>query len=177
MRRLSSHIRSNVIGYVALFVALGGTGYAATSLPANSVGASQIRNHSITPVKLNPSTITGSVRAWALVSATGEVIASGGRPTVTAPQIDPGVYSIRWGVRLPNACATIASIDGRSPAPTETISIPGGAQPVVAGYASQVRTQTYARQGTPRRVSETSLVTLDQAGQPMALAFDVAVIC
>ena len=31
--RILSHLRSNVVGYVAMFIALGGTSYAALSLP------------------------------------------------------------------------------------------------------------------------------------------------
>lgn len=41
-----------VIAYLALFTALGGTSYAALSLPANSVGSRQIRNHSVKPLDL-----------------------------------------------------------------------------------------------------------------------------
>jgi len=41
-----SHLRSNAVAYAALFVALGGTGYAAT-LPRNSVGASQIKTAAV----------------------------------------------------------------------------------------------------------------------------------
>src|SRR5262249_14784608 len=37
----------------ALFVALGGTTYASTSLPANSVGTKQIRNRAVTASKIN----------------------------------------------------------------------------------------------------------------------------
>jgi uncharacterized iron-regulated protein len=40
------------VSIVALFVALGGTGYAALSLPKNSVGTQQIRNRSINTAKL-----------------------------------------------------------------------------------------------------------------------------
>jgi hypothetical protein len=71
----------------------------------------------------------------------------------------------------------VANIDQRSPTPTETVPISGGTQPIVAGYVTQVHTQTYARSGTPRRVAETGLVTVNQAGQPTPLAFDIAVIC
>ena len=39
--RVVQHIRSNVVAYIALFVALGGTSYAAIKLPANSVGTRQ----------------------------------------------------------------------------------------------------------------------------------------
>src|SRR3974390_395816 len=42
-----------VISLIALFVALGGTTYAATSLPANSVGTAQIQNKAVTAAKIN----------------------------------------------------------------------------------------------------------------------------
>jgi hypothetical protein len=38
-------------------VALGGVGYAATRLPANSVGARQIRKGAVTPTKLSKATL------------------------------------------------------------------------------------------------------------------------
>ena len=80
--RVIAHFRGNLVGWIALFVALGGTGYAAISIPRNSVGAAQIRNRSITPVKLNPSAIGGSVRAWAIIRANATVLASSGKPVV-----------------------------------------------------------------------------------------------
>jgi hypothetical protein len=178
MNRLITHLRANLVGWVALFVALGGTGYAAIRIPRNSVGSAQIRNHAITPVKFNPSAIGGSVRAWAIVRADGSVTASAGEPTVQVSDGAPGVYGIQWGVSLPKTCATVANVDARSPAPTETVPLPGGTtQGVVAGYVSQVHTQTVTRTTKPRRVAATGLVTLNQVGQPTALAFDVAVIC
>lgn len=67
--RLLHHLRQNLVAYLALFVALGGTGYTAINLPRNSVGARQIRNHSIDAVKLNPRSISASVSAWAIVQA------------------------------------------------------------------------------------------------------------
>ena len=54
MNAALTHLRKNVVAYVALFVALGGTSYAAVSLPAGSVGNRQLKNHSITPIKLKP---------------------------------------------------------------------------------------------------------------------------
>ena len=43
---------SNVVACIALFVALGGASYAATQLPKNSVGAAQLKKHSVTRSKL-----------------------------------------------------------------------------------------------------------------------------
>jgi hypothetical protein len=45
-----------VVALVALFVALGGGAYAALKLPANSVGAAQLKKKAVTPAKLSPAT-------------------------------------------------------------------------------------------------------------------------
>ncbi|MFZ0040769.1 MAG: hypothetical protein WAK93_05640, partial [Solirubrobacteraceae bacterium] len=86
MQKLLKHVKGNAIAYLALFVALGGTSYAAVNLPAGSVGSRQLRrgavtnkklaNGSVTPAKLNGKDIAGSVAMWARVSASGTVIAS-----------------------------------------------------------------------------------------------------
>jgi hypothetical protein len=51
-----------VISSIALFMSLGGVGYAATQLPNNSVGAAQLRNGSVSFTKIRPSAV-GNVRA------------------------------------------------------------------------------------------------------------------
>ncbi len=71
MTRILNHARTNFVAYIALFVALGGTSYAAFSLPANSVGRRQIQSRAIDPGKLDPNTIAASVRAWAVIVWTG----------------------------------------------------------------------------------------------------------
>jgi len=50
---------ATIVAYLALFVALGGTAYAATSLPANSVGTKQLRNGAVTTPKLRDQAVTG----------------------------------------------------------------------------------------------------------------------
>lgn len=81
MSRFLQHVRSNLVAYLALFVALGGTGYAAVALPANSVGPRQIRNRSIGAVKLNQSSIAASIKAWVNV----QVVGSGATTTSSSP--------------------------------------------------------------------------------------------
>lgn len=49
-----------VISLVALFVALGGTTYAATSLPANSVGAKQLKKNAVTSPKIKNGAVTAA---------------------------------------------------------------------------------------------------------------------
>jgi hypothetical protein len=50
-----------VVSLVALFLSVGGVGYAAISLPANSVGTAQLRNEAVTYKKIEPNTV-GAVR-------------------------------------------------------------------------------------------------------------------
>ncbi|MFZ1993392.1 MAG: hypothetical protein WAU75_04730 [Solirubrobacteraceae bacterium] len=175
MHRLIAHLRSNLVAWIALFVALGGTGYAAISIPRNSVGAAQIRNRSISPVKFNPSAIGGSVRAWAIVRANGTVLASSTKPVAFASVV-PGSYVIQWRVSLPRTCATVANPDERSPDHTP-IQLPnGGTASAAIGYVSNVDTETVPS-GNGRKIAQTSLNTFSQSGQPTPMAFDIAVIC
>jgi len=49
---------ANVIASIALFVALGGTGYAAIKLPKNSVGAKQLKKNAVTTSKVKNGTLS-----------------------------------------------------------------------------------------------------------------------
>jgi hypothetical protein len=59
MRRLRAPSPALVIALIALFIALGGTSYAAiTALPKNSVGSKQLKNGAVTKTKINKKTLT-----------------------------------------------------------------------------------------------------------------------
>ena len=47
-RRVATHLRSQWLGLVAVFIALGGTGYAAVSIPRHSISARQLKNGAVT---------------------------------------------------------------------------------------------------------------------------------
>jgi hypothetical protein len=77
---------ATLIACVALFVALGGTGYAAFSLPKNSVGSKQLKNNAVTTGKLKNGAVTagklknGAVTAGKLKNGAvtaGKINASG----------------------------------------------------------------------------------------------------
>jgi hypothetical protein len=132
MTRVFSHIKSNAVAYLALFVALGGTSYAALRIPAGSVGARQLKNHSITPIKFDRSAIGGYVRYWAKIDAAGTISASRPRahlvdwinqPTATFPG---GLVS--WNKAIPSACFALATTAG----PSDT----GGVTPVAVELMS-----------------------------------------
>jgi hypothetical protein len=51
---------ANVVSVLALFVALGGSAYAATQIPRNSVGTKQLKNGSITAAKIRNGAVTAA---------------------------------------------------------------------------------------------------------------------
>lgn len=57
---LLSFLRHNTIALIALFLALGGTAWAATALPANSVGTKQLKKNAVTSAKVKNDTIKGA---------------------------------------------------------------------------------------------------------------------
>jgi hypothetical protein len=57
MTRLSSYLRRHHIGLLALFIALGGTSYAAVSLSANSVGSRELKNRAVGSSELRDASI------------------------------------------------------------------------------------------------------------------------
>ena len=55
---MRAHLRRHVVGYLALFVALGGTSYAAVQLPSGSVAARQLRAGAVTGPGPLPAVLT-----------------------------------------------------------------------------------------------------------------------
>lgn len=157
MSKILRHVRSNAVAYVALFIALGGTGYAALRIPANSVGSRQIKNGAITPVKIDRHLITGSVRAWAEVSASGRLIAGEGgpKPVARTGADSLGQYLVTWKTDSFTRCAGAAG----TTAP--------GTSPLTPGFAV-----TQIQSG-----AEVQIDVYDAQGLPAALPFWVALLC
>ena len=79
---------ANVMATIAVFIALGGTSYAVTKLPANSVGSKQIRRGAVTPDKLARGVVVSGARgARGPAGPTGEAGPAGapGAPGARAP--------------------------------------------------------------------------------------------
>jgi hypothetical protein len=68
-RRLRTPSPAFVVSLIALFVALGGTTYAATRLPANSVGTLQLKNGAVTNKKVAKKLIVYGAKAAVIAAA------------------------------------------------------------------------------------------------------------
>lgn len=120
MRAVLDHVRRNVVAYIALFVALGGTSYATFSLPAGSVGAKQIRNHSITPIKFDRGSIGAVVMRWAVIKDGTQVVASRPRGAKVAWDSNNDSGVVTWGGGppgnprhpVPTGCFPLATAGG-----------------------------------------------------------------
>src|SRR5918912_1706395 len=109
-----------VIACVALLLALGGVGWAATALPRNSVGTAQLRNNAVTSRKVKNHSLlradfkNGQIPRGARgpvgpTGATGPKGATGARGP-TGPAGAAGTANIRWA--LVKADATIVAQSG-----------------------------------------------------------------
>ena len=167
MRQILTHVRHQGVAYVALFVALGGTTYAATSLPTGSVGAAQLRDGSLTPRKLNSSLIGGYIRAWAHVSSTGHVIA--GSPgaeafyrALTGTTLPGPNYFVGWSrAKLSGRCSPIVTLDENGP---------------VGSRGSTVEASMSGPE-FPKVRSSVAVVLANAADQNVPDNFVVAVVC
>jgi hypothetical protein len=157
MNRLAAHVRSNAVAYLALFVALGGTSYAAANLPANSVGNRQIRNGSVTPVKMDRALTAGAIRVWAEVSANGAVIAGEGHPKVQVQRGAIGHYTITWKTSSLRRCVAAGGV------PMAGNNLSSGFVAAATGFSVAPKIADVAVYNTQ--------------GQPAALTFWVAVLC
>jgi hypothetical protein len=84
MRRVLDHLRGNVVAYLALSVALGGTSYAAASLPRGSVGTAQLRPNAVTSAKVRDRSLATRDFSAATLGALG------GRTGPVGPAGTPG---------------------------------------------------------------------------------------
>lgn len=113
---------SNVIALLALFIALGGTSYAVTALPKNSVGTQQIKKDAVTGAKVKNGSLSSADFA-AGTPLKGDTGASGatGATGATGPQGATGAAG--------PAGAQYSSVDGDSqtnPIESNAVSVASG---------------------------------------------------
>jgi hypothetical protein len=77
-----------LVALLALFVALGGSSYAASQVRINSVGSKQLRNNPVTSNKIkNGAVNSNKVRNGSLLSADAALSPTGRGPAVAGVQV------------------------------------------------------------------------------------------
>lgn len=154
--RLSSLLRRRpsaplIISFAALFVALGGVGYAATQLPANSVGTSQIKNGSVGNWKLKFNAV-GSRKIQNGAVGAKQVKSSQVQLRVATPCSSGAIKAVGLSgtvtctPTLPNEVGTSAAAVtlGAGSTQVATESLPAGSSYLVLAYPHVVVTGTGA---------------------------------
>ena len=104
---------ANVVACMALFVALGGVGYAATKLPKNSVGSKQLKNGAVTTTLVEQA-LTVECETYATTVGTA-ALANG---AVTGAKVDAsslGTVPNATHANAANTAADATSLQGRPP--------------------------------------------------------------
>ena len=148
------YFRRHHIGLLALFIALGGTSYAAAKLPKNSVGSSQIRSGAVTQSKLEKSVQSKLAKAGAPgpAGATGAQGPKGDTGAQGPPGVqgdkgekgDPGLSSAVVGGN--NTSITIAAGDPILSQTSVTLERPGKVLVLVTGTFSVTCSGSCTRQ-------------------------------
>lgn len=98
LRHLSGHLAKNVVAYLALFIALGGTSVAAVSLKKNSVKAKNIARNAVSSPKVKDRSLRAQDFALGQLprGAQGEIGVAGAKGTVgdRGPQGAPGATKV-----------------------------------------------------------------------------------
>jgi hypothetical protein len=175
-----------VVACLALAVALGGTGYAAVALPANSVGTLQLKNGAVVAAKVKPRSLLassfkpgqllrGPQGAAGLPGAAGPPGPSGqkGDPatrlfgvvgnTQSGAALKPGASGIADVSRAPNPPGTYTVSFNQNVSNCAVLAVPADQDP------GQVTTQTV---GTAVTVN-----TFDSGGGSSNLDFAIAAFC
>ncbi len=115
MTNLASRLRArlnyaNVTASLALFIALGGTSYAATRLPRDSVASPQLVNRSILSADLGPSAKPRLIEVYVADPgresyATVNRKPAGNTVTVTRGASTPGIWNVKLQPRKREICA------------------------------------------------------------------------
>lgn len=160
MRNMSLHRRrpsaATAISLIALFVSLGGVGYAAVSVPDNSVGTAQLRHSSVTHSKLRFNSVSyqdiqpaavGRVRANLnqLQARVGTTCAPGGAigsidsaGKVNCNPARPAEFGTTATVTVPAALTSVADLNLPSGSSYLALANPSASVPASAPAPAQV---------------------------------------
>jgi len=105
MVRIGRYLANNAIGFLALFIALGGVSYAAVKIPPHSVGTKQLKAHAVGAKQLKASAVgSAQIRNGGVSAADlGRVLTSRVRTHTTQYDPSSSSHTMTWDAVDENA--------------------------------------------------------------------------
>jgi hypothetical protein len=97
---------ANVTASLALFIALGGTGYAVTSLPRNSVGSAQIRSRAVSSSELRSGAVTSRAIRQRTIQTSD--LSTKARSSLRGPRGPAGPAGVEFRAAIPSGGTVVA---------------------------------------------------------------------
>jgi hypothetical protein len=181
---------ANVTSSLALFIALGGTGYAVTKLPRNSVGATQLKTNAVTSAKIRAGAVQRSDLAVSARSggggsrgprgAEGPAGPVGPSETIQLKRLDPIPFPPDAGGAVTLAKVTIGTGSWMLNAQTWVISAaPGGSDYFNCGFVTA--TGEHFGDGSVRvgdQPADASVLTVPSQGAiTVTTATEISYVC
>jgi hypothetical protein len=174
------------VALTALFVALGGIGYAATSLPKNSVGTKQLRNGAVTAIKVkNFSLLASNFKAGQLPAGPPGSQGPRGPQGAVGPIGATGLQGAKGNDGSPGVSNYQVLLFGEIVQSTDTqggwtVGCPAGTKILGGGVATfnkniQIETSTPLDTGTSWAVSVVPLTGSAFGGS--ASAVNIRIVC
>jgi hypothetical protein len=169
------------VAFIALFVAIGGSSYAVTRLPAGSVGSRQLKKNAVTGAKVKNRSLTASdIKLSSLVgvaSAASATNAANATHSGAAAQLDHVAY-----VRAPGAVPAAPPPDpatGNQPTVTAGTSAacPPGAFAIGGGVGVDDNINTSVVDSFPEPGGHAWTARVDNSDPGAAHGFTVVAVC
>jgi hypothetical protein len=148
VERLVSRLSyGNVMSTIALFVALGGVSYAATSLPPNSVGAAQLKRNAVNSLKVaNRSLRAVDFARGQLPAGLAGPAGPAGSQGAPGPKGDSGANG---ATHVVVRSAFFSSGEGRANCNAGEVATGGGVTPDIPGLYAVAKDEPAPNAGTP----------------------------
>jgi hypothetical protein len=174
-----------VLSALALMVALGGTGYAAVVLPANSVGTAQLKNGAVVGTKVKShSLIADNFKSGQLPKGEAGPVGLPGPAGPSGPKGDPATK--QWAVVRGSDGAIIRQSGGIAAAKPAgqglyTLTFPqsvNGCAPIITlSSTGNTPEEGFASAATGTQATQYNIQTLNQNGGHQDRTFSIAVFC
>jgi hypothetical protein len=169
-----------VVACIALFVALGGSSYAVTRLPANSVGPKQLKKNAVTGAKVKNRSLTAADIKVSSLAGVASAATAANAANATHAAAAAGLDKVTY-VKTPGGVAPAPPPDPQGNGPSTigggTATCPAGMFAVGGGVGVDDNVNTSVVDSFPDPSGHAWTVRVDNSDPGSAHGFTVVAVC